>query len=405
MNVHNTAGPRWTLLAVALAWGGCASQMPQPAPAPQPTPDPGGGPPVGPPVGEPGAPPASPDAAAMSPADAPPAPPSGPPVVMPPGGPGPDTTVAGVSGVQMYYVSGMDNKRTLDAPVQFPAMPLTYERITLNFALRCPATGGCDAWDRRGFIGVVHSDGTTQTVTEILRFMTPYRVGATWSVDVTELRPLLAGAATLRVFIDTWVGPGNAAGAGWLVDASFDFKGGRPARVPIAVIPVWDEMRFDYGDPKKPIAAAVVPRTVMLPAEAGAVEVRSFISGHGQGNGDNCAEFCQRTHTFKVGDMAVSRMVWRTDCATSSAPNQAGNFRSSRAGWCPGAFIGVWTADVSAAVMAGQPVTVSYDVTPYENTCRPDAPLCSCGAGCAYNNNGHTLPFYELSAALIVYAR
>jgi hypothetical protein len=53
----------------------------------------------------------------------------------------------------------------------------------------------------------------------------------------------------------------------------------------------------------------------------------------------------------------------------------------------------------------GKPITISYDVTPYENSCRPDAPVCGCGTRCPFDNGGHTAPFYELSAALIVYAR
>jgi Peptide-N-glycosidase F, C terminal/Peptide-N-glycosidase F, N terminal len=370
-----TVGAVGLALGLALTGCGCSSGMRVAAP-PEPGPEPG--------------PAAGPDA--------------GPVVVVPSAGAGPDTTVSGFAGAQVYFL-GADNKRTLDAPVVFPEMPLTYERITLSFALRCPPVGGCDAWDRRGFIGVVRRDGATESVTEILRFMTPYRVGATWSVDVTQIRPLLSGAVTLRLFIDTWVGPGNAAGAGWLVDASFELKGGRPARIPIAVLPVWDDKHFDYGDPAKPISASMPARTLNLPAEAGAVELRAFISGHGQGNLDNCAEFCPRTHTFKVGDTPFARMVWRNDCATTAAPNQAGNFRSSRAGWCPGDFIPPWTSDVTGAVTPGGPVTISYDVTPYENTCRPDATPCGCGTGCAYNSTGHTLPFYELSAALVVYAR
>ena len=173
-----------------------------------------------------------------------------------------------------------------------------------------------------------------------------------------------------------------------------------PERLPIAVVPLWDDMRFDYGDPAKPVAAAVTPRTPAIPAEAGKVELRAFITGHGQGNLENCAEFCRRTHAFSVGGMRFERLLWRDDCARTGAPGQAGNTRSPRAGWCPGADVLPWVVDVSAAAKPG--VTVSYEVRPYENTCRPDAPACSCG-DCAFNNMGHTAPFYQFSAALIVY--
>jgi peptide-N-glycosidase F-like protein len=186
-------------------------------------------------------------------------------------------------------------------------------------------------------------------------------------------------------------------------------KGGRPARLPIAVLPLWDQLKFDYGDPAKPVAAAVPDRTITLPAGTTALEIRSFVTGHGQGNLNNCAEFCTRTHTFKVGAMEVSRDVWRNDCAQTGVPGQRGNFRSGRAGWCPGADVLPWVADVTSAMPAGAgSITVSYAVTPYENSCRPDSPMCggcALGTGCAFDNGAHTAPVYVLSAAVIAYGQ
>lgn len=324
---------------------------------------------------------------------------------------GPDSgavVVTAFSGAYVYYRGASDNKRTIDATVAFPSMPLTFKSVTLNLALRCPppADAGCDHWDRRAFLGVVHRVGTVQTVTEILRFMTPYGVGANWSLDVTGLRPLLSGSVDLRVFIDTWVASGSADGGGWLVDASFEFAPGTPARVPMAVLPLWDETAFDYGDPAKPVGMFVKPAAVTVPAGATSVELRTFVTGHGQGNLDNCAEFCARTHTFSVGAKSWPREVWRKDCATSTVPGQRGTFQYSRAGWCPGAIVFPWVEDVTAAVTPGQSASVSYDVAPYENTCRPDAPTCagcSLGTGCPYDNGAHTKPVFIMSSALIAY--
>lgn len=357
------------------------------------------------------------DAAAPRPEDdagepEPPAPDADPPVtvdaptVVTPTGPGPDTTVTAFPGAHVYWKGGMDNKRTLDAVVKFPDAALLYEKITLTLALRCPVGGRCDFWDRRAYLGVVRKVGDKESVTEILRFMTPYGVPVTHTVDVTALRPLLAGEVTMRVFIDTWVGPGHQQGDGWLVEATFDMKGGMPARRPIAVLPLWDEMRFDYGDPAKPVAAAVTPRSVTIPAGAGAVELRAMITGHGQGNLDNCAEFCRRNHAFRAGGMRVERLVWRDNCSMTGLP-QNGTWRTPRAGWCPGTEVAPWVADISAAAPAGQAVTISYEVAPYVNSCRPDAPVCGGCAlrtSCAYDNGNHTTPFYAFSALLVVYA-
>jgi hypothetical protein len=318
------------------------------------------------------------------------------------------------SGANIYHASdnpGEDDPHQIaEASVKFPEMPLTYQRITLNLALRCPAasTGGCDKWDRRAYLGVVHGTGANATITEVLRFITPYGVGANWTADVTSLRPLLAGAQTLRVYIDTHVYPGSQYGAGWLVDASFQFTGGTPARLPIAVIPLWDAMMFDYGDPKFPIAMSVKPQTVNLPAGATGAEIRAFVTGHGQGNLQNCAEFCSKTHTFTAGTQRFDKVVWRTDCATSTVPGQGGNVTPSRAGWCPGATVVPWVQDITSSIAAGQSLTIGYDVGAYVNTCRPDSPMCAgCAFSpmCAYNGMDHTKPVYALSAALVVYGR
>jgi hypothetical protein len=133
--------------------------------------------------------------------------------------------------------------------VTFPATG-AYETITLNLSLTCPA-GGCDVWDRFGTLAVVRpvsasEAGTVEQLIEIARFVTPYGMPAasdpqpSWTIDVTELRPLLSGTVTLRAFIDTWV-PQNVTneGYGWQVTASFDMKGGVPAKVPVAVTPIW----------------------------------------------------------------------------------------------------------------------------------------------------------------------
>jgi hypothetical protein len=321
--------------------------------------------------------------------------------------PGPNANVAAFAGTHVYFLGTTNNKRTIDANVTFPAMPLTYQRITLTLALRCPPVGGCDFWDRRGFLGLVRRDGDKETVTEISRFMTPYRLPGRWTLDVTSLRPLLSGAVTLRVFIDTWVGPGHAQGAGWLVDATFDFQGGVPAREPIAVIPLWDETQVEYGDPAKPLAMFAPTRTIPLPAGTTSYEIRSFITGHGQGNTENCAEFCPKTHGFKVGDMTFQRRVWRDDCLTTAVPNQAGTWQYPRAGWCPGATVLPWVENVTPAVTAGAAsVAITYGISAYENRCRPDATPCrdcTLGAMCTFDGGGHTPPIYMMSAALIAY--
>ena len=306
------------------------------------------------------------------------------------------------------YFTGSDNKREVDADATFPADGL-YEKITLHIKLECPA-GGCDPWDRFASIGIVTAKGDgmmkPDTVVEIARYITPFHVGATWDEDITELRPLLSGPLTLRAFIDTWVGPGSQFGGGWQLSVSVDMKGGIPAKVPVAAVPVWLRHQVTYGDPSKPIATSVPAQSLTLPGGATSYALRTFITGHGQGNAGNCAEFCSKKHTLTAGKTAHEQQVWRTDCATTAAPGQQGTYKYSRSGWCPGADVAPWKLDVTSDVAGGSTAMIAYDVESYENTCRPDAAMCTgctIGASCAYDGGTHTEPNFQISTLLIAY--
>jgi hypothetical protein len=308
--------------------------------------------------------------------------------------------------VQEHVYFGDEDRRQIDVQIELPPPDLTYESVQLGIVLGCP-NDLCDWWDRVGFIGVVHDAGTdTESVTEVARFVTPYRVGATWILDVGHLRPVLSGSQTIRVFIDTWVGPGHANGEGWLVDASLQFLGGVPEHVPIEVIDLWPTATsIPYGNPEQPIEATAAPVTVDIPADATHVELRSIITGHGQGNADNCAEFCPRTHGFDVGGTIVSRQVWRDDCDQTPVQGQQGTWTLPRAGWCPGAEVLPWVEDVTAAVTPGGSITIAYDIEPYTNTCSPRSPECmgcTLGTGCEYDGGSHTPPTYRFGAQLVV---
>ena len=318
---------------------------------------------------------------------------------------GADAMVTAFDKAHLYF-TGTDNQRQVDAPASFPAAG-AYQKIILHLSLACPS-GGCDPWDRFASQGVVTrkgQDAGPDTVLEIARFITPYHVGAKWDLDVTDLRPLLTGDVTLRAFIDTWVGPGSPYGAGWLVTATFEMTGGIPTPLPIAVLPVWTPRAVTYGDPAKPVAGGAPPQMVALP-KASSYALRSFITGHGQGNAENCAEFCAKTHTLTVGSTSHAQKVWRTDCAKTAAPNQEGTYQYSRAGWCPGADVKPWTVDVTKDVSGASAAAVAYEVEAYDNSCRPDASTCAgctLGTGCAYDGSNHTEPNFQVSSLLIAY--
>ncbi len=327
---------------------------------------------------------------------------------------------------------GAPCSRTVDEPVTFPTTG-TFSQIMMHVTLNCPTTvGGCDHWDRVGSIDLVTKGasteaGTEETLVELGRFATPYGINPNipppnssysnnppvWDIDVTELRPLLSGTVTLRAFIDTWVPQGDPAnnGAGWLIGVTFNMTGGTPAKIPVAVVPVWtwtttgrEPMSISYGDPTQPIASSVPPQTVQLPAGATSFGVRTTITGHGQANLDNCSEFCPKQHTWTVGTTANTQQIWRTDC--NNFPS-AGTYDNPRAGWCPGANVVPWDFDVTTQVGSGASATFAYDVEAYTNTCNglsDGGGLCTgCAGGvpCQYDGSSHTAPIYYVSALLI----
>lgn len=310
-----------------------------------------------------------------------------------------DRTIVAFDGEYVHFTG--ENRREVDVPVAFPAAGESFADITLSFALRCP-NQRCDWWDRVGWLSIVEGAGTdNERQIEIHRFITPYRVGWSWDIDVTDLRPLLTGDVTLRVFIDTWVGPGHSNGDGWLVDASFVFRAGVPQRDAFAVVPVWPVHTVGVGDPAAPMDERAV---IDLPEGVAGAQLRTLVTGHGQGNADNCAEFCAKDHTISIAGVDRTREIWRDDCAATGAPGQAGNWRPARAGWCPGAEVHAWYEDVGGAVAGRTSAEVTYAVEPYENTCRPDGPCTGCVFGvCEYNGGSHTPPVYHLSSLLVLY--
>jgi hypothetical protein len=312
-----------------------------------------------------------------------------------------DETRALFDGTWVYF--NPDDRRQIDQDVNLPEDMYQYREIRLAFALRCPQ-GGCDPWDRHGHISIMADVKGEKRELELMRFVTPYGRDMTFEIDVTDLRPILTGRVTARVFIDTWVGPGNnPSGPGWLVDAHLKFKGGTPPHDVLAVMPLWSPGGVTYGDPGRSPKREL---KLDLPQGARGAQMFTIITGHGQGNHENCAEFCPKYHTLRVGDREFKRVIWRDNCATTAVPNQGGNWKPSRAGWCPGAGVEPWVEDVSAGVSAGASnLTVSWTPEDFTNTCRPKAnPCADCvfNTSCEYDGGNHTEPYYQLSGMMVI---
>jgi hypothetical protein len=288
---------------------------------------------------------------------------------------------------EYFYYDENHNYRTITKTVTFPDAGKWYEKVTMHLNLDCP-DGKCDKWDRSGYVAVRPDNKNI----EVMRFMTPYGIKGSWDLDVTSLQALLKGNVPMEIFIDTWVKAGHKDGNGWLVTVSFDFEKSTSSNQPVtlAVIPLWNEQKLIVGN-EKPLN--ISPISVKIPENAGSVELRSLITGHGQGNTENCAEFCKKTHSYTVGEKIYSSEVWREDCWSNPLQPQHGTWVYSRAGWCPGDIVKPWFIDVTKVAKPNTTVKVNYQIESYINQKRE-----------GYDKGEHTEPFYRTSAVLIVYA-
>lgn len=278
----------------------------------------------------------------------------------------------------------------------------SFKRAVINLDLACPSAGKCGSWDVQGFVELKQPDGNW---IHVARFITPYGVPATYSFDVTDLQPIFAGRSKvpMRVTIDIWEG----APKGWIANWSYSVVAGTPEPRPVAVVPLWNDAAFngasqaEYGKSAATAGSlpAVPDKTVTLPANASKFKIRTLVTGHGQGDAHNAAEFYDNNHaiTWAKHPSTLNARIWRTDCATSTVSPQKGTYTYSRAGWCPGGVVQPWlSADLAPNLPApGSQATFHYQVDygkpPYVNQQQ------------TYDNNGHTMPFYNVSAVLIGY--
>lgn len=287
-----------------------------------------------------------------------------------------------VKGTHIYF-SNNDNQREKLLNIHFPEKSRNFKKINLKLTLRCPR-GACDWWDRRGSIKVRKDNQDF----EILRFMTPYRIGNTWDFDITSLRPLLIGKTKLKIFIDTWVGPGHPQGEGWIVDLKFQFEEGNLNQNPFKILPIMRPQTIPYGDPKAD------PKREKVIAQIGHVKkalLWSVITGHGQGNTENCAEFCPKSHTIKINNHRLTKTIWRDDCYKNPTPGQYGTWRYSRAGWCPGDIVYPWVEDITSLVRKKKNIPFIYSPEHYINRDRRD------------DGGGHTRPYFYSSSFIILF--
>ena len=171
---------------------------------------------------------------------------------------------------------------------------------------------------------------------ELLRFITGFGGEGTFEQDVTPLAPLLAGEATFRMFISTYMKPG------WKVTVTLTYqKEGVGFRRPVFAEPIAHETEVTAE-------TSLIAKKVTIPEGLAQPRLRIISTGHAS-DGQMGDEFVTRSHVLRVDGEEVARFrPWREE----GGPLRPGSPTSGRivldgrslwssdldrSGWHPGA--------------------------------------------------------------------
>ena len=254
----------------------------------------------------------------------------------------------------------------------------TYNQILLHIHLTCPS-GGCDPWDQPANFSLI-KEGVEY---EIARYVTPYGISCdSWTVDITDFKSIMGGINEFKSYIQVW------GGSGWNLTADVELKGTGESTFH-KLSRLWQKDYHVYGDPG--ISHDLEEQTIIVDNDTESSHMRMTISGHGQANTDNAAEFSPKTHQVTIDNTPIAdHYLWKDDCEFNSCSNQAGNWLFDRAGWCPGQAVEPFVLNLSDHLQAGFLTRIDYNLEDYVN-------LLNTG----YNGESHTEPHYRIHAFLI----
>ncbi len=270
----------------------------------------------------------------------------------------------------------VQNAATIRSDIDFSSIPESTARVVATLTLSEPEMG-YDHWDKKGTVGITvpGANGADDERFEVFRFITPFRRGWSWSMDVTDLLPLFRDQRSLDANIGTSM-------KGWLVSFSLDFYPGVPEREPIEVVKLWSG-DAEIGNPDNPVEKFYEPRTVEVPEAATHARVRATVTGHGMlPSSQNAGEFMPIWRTLTISTtppegsdvleidylrQSARDQLWKTDCYLNPCRPQGGTWKFDRAGWAPGSTVEPWCVDTQREFVFGDTVTVEYELDPYLN--------------------------------------
>jgi hypothetical protein len=272
----------------------------------------------------------------------------------------------------------------------------TFESIIADFAISCPnVPGGCDDWDRLGWVEV---KGPSGEWIELFRYITPYGVPCSQSIDVTDYESILQGKVEFRMYIETW-GTG-----GWKLNLKLNYNAGTPTHLYSSVQELWHG-DYSFGDPAN--LQPTQSRSVQFEDNVIASKIRLVSTGHGWGsnNTGNAAEFYHAKHHIHVNNVETFEQDLWQNCNPNPAgcTGQQGTWQHNRAGWCPGSMGMVFSYDLTP-YLAQDIVQLGYIFQEsYVDYCHPNNPNCISGTTCQDCNASYN-PYYRVGAYVVKFS-
>ncbi|MCB2220844.1 MAG: T9SS type A sorting domain-containing protein [Bacteroidetes bacterium] len=276
---------------------------------------------------------------------------------------------------------------------ELPSYTGAFDQITATLEVTCPP-GGCGEWDRVASVDARGHDGKW---VEIIRYITPYSLACSHTIDLTDYMSLLQGKIDIRINCYT-------LDNGYYYDLTFDFNEGTPLYNYSFIDIVWWET-YQFGDYAN--LQPVEDWNFTYPENALASTLKLVSTGHGWGalNTGNAAEFYNATHHIWVnGAETFEQHNWQTCQPNPDGCNfQNGTWTAPRAGWCPGS-IAPWFDYNMTPFIEDEDIILGYVF--YENYvdyCHPNHPDCVTGVTCADCDDGFN-PHLIVACNLVTFA-
>jgi len=296
-----------------------------------------------------------------------------------------------VLAVDDVWINTGNASEVVDA--ELPSYLGAYGQITGTLEVNCPP-GGCGEWDRVASIDARGHDGKW---VEIIRYITPYGVACSHTIDLTDYMSILQGKVSFRVNCGT-------LDNGYLWDLTINYTEGTPQHNYSYIDVIWWET-YQFGDYAN--LQPVEDFTYNFKENAESATFKLVSSGHGWGdlNTSNAAEFYEATHHIWInGEETFEQHNWY-DCNPNpdACQPQNGTWYHNRAGWCPGAIAQWYDYDLTTFIPE-ETLQLGYKFFDgYVDLCHPNHPDCVTGVTCSDCNSGFN-PHLIVAANLVVFS-